>query len=299
MQADAAVQAANAGNWTSALAPARAAAGEDPDVMPYLFTEGLAAAQNGQHAEAAQAFQVVATKTDYPEAWLDLAAEQALLGRPQEAAASITAALRVGRQRPAVAIAAGDLALRIGDVATAQFALASAIVENPSFAGDPWWRLSPQQTIAPGVFAQALRAMAPAYQWQVALVTGDEAGARSEAGDDPAAQQVIAAWYGDAAATAALLNWCQAHPLDLPTLAWCARVQGHLGNVADANRWRAIANTIVGGAYSSGAELRVDPNTVVGRTGEGDPALFWAPYGYLRYAPWDILVPSLLHLTIE
>ena len=75
-----AVDLANTGQWPQADAEATTAITEDPAWSPYALTEGLTAANVGDHARAAAAFRRVATTDDLPEAWVDLAAEDAILG---------------------------------------------------------------------------------------------------------------------------------------------------------------------------------------------------------------------------
>jgi tetratricopeptide (TPR) repeat protein len=300
-----AVAAANAGQWAQADPLARSAATADPGLPPYQLTEGLAAARAGDHARAAEAFRRVVAADDLPEAWLDLAAEQALLGDAVSAQKSISAALRLGYQRPAVALPAGDLALRIGDPDLAAEAFRDALLATPSLAGDPWWSADPARAaLFPAVRTAAIDAGGPYAGWEIALETGDYIGARSQAEKlDPAsaanADRVIGAWTGDDAALHALLAQCAAHPLDVTALTWCARIEGHAGNDPEANRYRAWANTIIGNAYVAGAELRVNPDVQVGRSDAGNEALFYGYYTYRRPTPWDLLVPDLVHLTLE
>lgn len=301
-QNDAAVSRANVGDWSAADAPARAAAAADPAISPYLFTAGLTASRSGDHAAASAYFAVVAARDDLPEAWLDLAAEQAALGQTPEALRSIASALRLGIQRPAVAMPAGDLALRLGDDDLAARAFTGALSTTPSLAADPWWEADKDRArILPRIVESILGSTLP-LRWEVALMVGDRQRAGSAALDPASgdlAPEVVKAWTGDAAARDRLLGRCAADPLDLAALLWCARLEGQLGHLDRANDLRYLANTLNGGAYAAGAELRVIPNRVVGRTLEGGPAIFWGTYTYRRSTPWDILVPSLIHLTVE
>jgi tetratricopeptide (TPR) repeat protein len=299
-----AVALANAGDWVTADAPARAAVATDPDWPPYLMTEGLTAAWAGDHARAADAFRRVVASDDLPEAWLDLAAEEAALGNLSAAESALGEALRLGSQRPAVSVPAGDLALRIGNRELAMQAFTRALLAVPSLAGDPWWASDPlRAAIFPEVREAAIERAGPGG-WEIALASGDFIGARSLAEQlDQAsaanAAQVIDAWTGDAAAFQAVLDQCAARPLDITALWWCARLEGHAGDDGEANRYRAWANTIVGGAYVAGAELRVRQTVQIGRSEAGNPALFYGYYTYRRPTPWDLLVPSLVHLTLE
>ena len=300
-----AVAAADAGDWTAADPLARGAANADPGIPPYHLTEGLTAARAGDHARAAEAFQRVVAADDLPEAWLDLAAEQLALGDATSAERSVEEALRLGYQRPAVAMPAGDLALRMGNEALATTAFIAALVNTPSLAGDPWWTSEPARAkLFPSLRITAAEAGGPYAGWQIALETDDYLGARSLAERmDPAsaatAAPIIDAWSGDQAAFQAVLAQCAAHPLDVTALTWCARLEGHAGNDAEANRFRSWANTIIGNAYVAGAELRVNRNAQVGRSDAGNEALFYGYYTYRRPTPWDLLVPDLVHLTLE
>jgi O-antigen ligase/tetratricopeptide (TPR) repeat protein len=300
-----AVALADAGDWSAADGPAHAAATMDPGLPPYHMTEGLTADRAGDHARAADAFRQVVAADELPEAWLDFAAEESALGNAASASNAIRSALRLGYQRPAVAMAAGDLALRLGDEQMARQAFTSALITTPSLAGDPWWSADPDRaTLFAAVREAAIQQGGPYTGWEIALVSGDYIGARSLAERlDPAsaanASRIIDAWSGDADAFQAVLDQCTVRPLDLAALSWCARLEGHTGNDPEANRYRAWANTVEGNAYVAGAELRVNPTVQVGRSEAGNEALFYGYYTYRRPTPWDLLVPSLVHLTLE
>jgi hypothetical protein len=256
----------------------------------------------GQHAAAAADFAVVAARDDLPEAWLDLAAEQAELGQAPDALRSVAAALRLGIQRPAVAMPAGDLALRLGDDDLAVRAFMGAISTAPSLAADPWWAADEDRARSLQEVVGSILGSTVPLRWEVALMVGDGERAASAALDPASgdlAADVVKAWTGDAAARDRLLGHCAADPLDLDALLWCARLEGRAGQLGRANDLRYLANTLIGGAYSGGGELRVNPRPVIGRSSEGGPAIFWGTYTYRRSTPWDILVPSLIHLTLQ
>jgi len=302
LTANRAVDLANRGDWAAADAPAREAAAQDPRISSYLFTAGLTAAHAGDHEASAAYFELVTQTDDVPEAWLNLAAEQAELGDDAGAAASLQRALRIGYQRPAVAIAAGDLAMRIGQPGLAGQFLTHAAIVAPSILGDPWWLQTAARTEVRDSVAEGAAGFGPGVEWEVALMTGDVARARQVAatpGLDPSTVDFVDAWAGDEAAYQRLIDRCAADPLNISVLFWCARIEGHRGNVARANDYRYLANAQVGGTYRSGAELRVATEPMVGRSLEGNPAIFWGTYTYRRYTPWDVLVPSLVHLTLE
>ena len=303
MAASRAVDLANRGDWAAADAPAREAAASDPRISSYLFTAGLTAAHRGDHVASMTYFQLVTQTDDLPEAWLNLAAEQVAAGFTARAPHSIERALRLGSQRPAVLFAAADLALRIDAQEIAVPAFVAAVTRAPSLLGDlDYWASSPLlQQMRPTAAALAAEAAGQHLEWELALMTGRQDAAHDLAmtpGLDPSTVDFVDAWGGDEAAHARLAARCLDEPFNLQLLFWCARIEGHRGNVSRANDYRYLANAQVGGTYRSGAELRVAKTPLAGRSLEGNPAIFWGLYTYRRYTPWDVLVPSLVHLTL-
>lgn len=299
-----AVDLANRGDWAAADAPAREAAAQDPRISSYLFTAGLTAAHAGDHAASAAYFELVTRTDDVPEAWLNLAAEQAELGDTASATESLRRALRLGIQRPAVALAGADLALRIDQSDIAVRVFTTAVIQSPSILADvEYWSSSPLlQQMRPTATALAAEVAGPDVEWELALMTDHPEAARELAqapGLDPATVDFVDAWGGDHGAYERLVERCADDPLNLNALFWCARIEGRRGDDAAANGYRYLANAQVGGTYRAGAELRVAREPLTGRSLEGNPAIFWGLYTYRRYTPWDVLVPSLVHLTLE
>jgi O-antigen ligase/tetratricopeptide (TPR) repeat protein len=296
---DHAVQAANDVDWAAADAPAREAAALDPQISSYQFTAGLTAAHASDHGAAAAYFERVARQDDLPEAWLNLAAEQAALGRNGDAERSLRAALRVGYQRAIIAMPAGDLALRIGAQDLALEAFVASLIRAPSLAADSWWRENAERM---ALFEQAVDRSArtvPEVAWEIELMAGDVERALSHADPESSLPTlIIQAWDGDATAADRLFGQCGANQLDANFLAWCARTANHLGREAEASAYRERVAIISLGVSPSAAELRVSPSGMVGRQLPGDPADLWATYTYRRPAPWDVLVPSLIHLKL-
>jgi tetratricopeptide (TPR) repeat protein len=295
-----AVDLADTGDWTAALAPARAAAAADPDIEPYQFTAGLAADRVGDHAGAAAYFKDVADRDDLPEAWLNLAAEQAAMGAPGDALTSLGRALRLGSQRVEIAMPAGDLALRLGQVDLATNAFADSIVLDPTLAADPWWTTDPARAAAfPAIVSAASSKATPDGRWWIALMTGDveRAGELAALSSSPQiANDVIAAWTGDGVAVARLTARCFANPRDIGGIWWCARIEAHLGNVAQADRYRDQAEVVSAGSSGLTYQLRVNTKPVVGPTIPRSAAWDWGIYTYRRAIPSDMLVPGLVHL---
>jgi tetratricopeptide (TPR) repeat protein/O-antigen ligase len=295
-----ATEAANALDWAAADTPAREAAALDPQISSYQFTAGLTAARAGDHAASVEYFERVTAQNDLPEAWLDLAAEQAELGQTQAALTSLGSALRLGYERPAVSMPAGELALRLGDRAMAERAFSAAIANAASLAGDPWWQADPDRAAVLKLVVEDAIATAPGTSWQIALMAGERDVAESLAGDAagfPAL--VIGAWYGDPIAAKELAGRCNSSPLDEGLLAWCSRIASRRGDVVAAESFQERASLMNPGAGFGTAELRVSADGMVGRQLPGNPADLWATYTYRRPAPWDLLVPSLIHLRLE
>jgi O-antigen ligase/tetratricopeptide (TPR) repeat protein len=295
---DQAVTLANVGRWSEARQPALQAAAMDPDISAYGFTAGLVEAHAGNHAAAAAFFRRVAQHDDLPEAWINLAQEDLASGNQGAVSESIAEALRLGRQRPAISMAAGDLAMRIGDEATAKDAFVAAVSNTPSLLADPWWRDGgPRQTLLGAVALSAIELAPPDRAWEFALMSGDATRARSLT-SDPEILNFIGSWQGDSAALDRLRASCAAQPLNIGLIQLCARAEGRVGNVDRANDLRYIADAQVGGAFTGGAETRVNEGPVLGQDLAGNPAFFWGTYTYRRPTPWDVLVPGLVHLTL-
>ena len=303
IQQDRATTAANDRDWTAADAPARSAAALDPDIGSYQLTAGLTASRAGDHQAAAQYFARVAERDDLPEAWLNLAAEQFELDLPAQALESVRRSLRVGWQRPVISLPAGDLALKLGDPELATEAFGAAMSRIPSLAADPWWAQSDERTsVLPAALEEAVRLASPDHRWEIMLMAGDTARARALAvAADPTGygSKVVDAWAGADSTATQLLDECRANPLDQVRILWCARLASHRGETAVANAFLDLANISWQSSYVGGAETRVSETGMTGRQLIGDPADLWATYTYRRPAPWDILVPTLLHLTIE
>ena len=297
---------ANAGRWAEAVEPAETAAREDPDIPAYQVMLGLALAHADRDAEAATAFRRAVTVDGLPESWLNLAAEEHLLGHDSDAVSGWDQAMRVGYQRAAISFAAGELALELGDVDRATRALVHAVSSVPSLAADPWWGGAPErQTILPAVIDGAIDA-APANGWQIALMAGEPNRAMDLADqpdvDEELARTVVEAWSTTPAMTdddarQAILDRCDQRPFDPAVLGWCARLSARAGEIDRANDYRHRAFIL---AYDlEMAELRVSTEPLVGRTVEGFVASFYGTYTYRRPTPWDLLVPSLAHLTYK
>ncbi|MEZ0241458.1 MAG: O-antigen ligase family protein [Chloroflexota bacterium] len=286
---------ANAGNWAAAAAPAAEAAAMDPDISPYVMTAALAAARTGDHQTAVLLFGRVARRDDLPEAWLDLASELQAAGRISESKAALQGALRVGQQDPTIAMAAGDLALDLGDRATAAAAFAAAIQVAPSLAGDPWARQAPDRAVAFDAAAQrVLETAAPALRMDLQLMLGDDAAAsKTSAENGLGAEALISAWSGDPAAERTVLDQCERKPTDVAALSWCVRLETHLGKTAEAQRFRRLAD--VNAAVPTWMRVKTEATgpTIVGG------AYQWGTYTYRRPTPVDLLLPSLIHLTLQ
>lgn len=301
-----AVDLANSGEWVAADGPAREAAASDPDVAPYLLTMGLAAANLGDHQRAAAAFRSVAESDDLPEAWLDLAAEETLLGKDPAAGVALDRAARLGLQRPALAMAIGDLSLRLNDEGLALEAFARAVMLVPSLAGDPWWHQDPARaSLFRSVVDRAIADAGAASGWEIALMAGDPARAKGllAAADLVdgvlVPDDVVDAWTGSDTAYRRILAACDLNPLDPQALGWAARLSARRGDISSADRYLRWAFVVSSAAVEAGTELRVSDHPMLGRTARGDVAEFWGAYTYRRFTPWNVLAPAVVQLSIR
>jgi tetratricopeptide (TPR) repeat protein len=241
---------------------------------------------------------------DLPEAWLGLASAEHALGSDDAAREAVRRALRLGYQRAAVAMAAGELAYRLGDREVAVDAFAAAIRLIPNLAADPYWATLDDEAFVATVVDAAIESSGPDGRWEIRWMAGDADEARELARSlDPEArrraEQIIDAWAGNTEAVEGVLDDCAARPLDIVAVQWCARLEGQLGNADERERYRAWAEAITGGASAAGAETRVSTTTLVGRSLEGEVASFWGTYTYRRPTAWDVLAPDLIHLTLK
>ena len=303
-----AVGLANDGKWAAALEPAEGAAREDPDIPAYQVTYGLTLARAGRHEDAIAAFRRAVAVDGFPETWLNIAAEEHVLGHEADAIEAWDKAMRLGYERPAVAFAAGVLALELQDENRAIDAFASAIAITPSLAGDPWWEAAPDrlavyERAVNSAFEHALAGL----DWEIALMARQPDHAAlltlDPDVDGAFARTVIEAWSNTPAMTddearQSINRRCGEQPLNATPLGWCARLSARAGEEDEANRYRKWAFTLGADAALS-AELRVSPVEIVGRSAQGGLAEFYGTYTYRRPTPWDLLVPSLAHLTFQ
>jgi O-antigen ligase len=302
LKADGAVGAANRRDWEGALPLIQAAAREDPALPSYAFTLGLVSAALGDLPAARREFETAANGDQLPEAWLDLAAIQLREGDPSAARETLSKALRLGVQQPANDVAAAWMYLRMDDPGAATASLAEAIAKIPSLAGDPYLAADPGfATIRADAVARALATADEDAAWEIALVSGDPATARSLAGqlvrdDRVLAETVIDAWGGSQPAVAALDALARQRALDRGTLSWAARVARRSKDdeaAARYQRWGAL----IGGITA--AETRIVESREAGDPISGSNTGFHSQYVYRRPAPTDHLVPWLPRLTDE
>ena len=299
----------NEGHWQEADALATRAAAEDPSWPPYQFTLGLTAARVGDHERAATAFRRSAAADDLPEAWLDLAAEEAARGGEAPAREALGRAARLGLQRPALAIAIGDLALRLGDSDLAITAFVAAIQKAPSLAGDPWWHLdAAREAMYAATVDDALAADDQDAAWQIALASGDSKRAvrTIQAATDAARLppmaasrvDIVEAWDGDLGAWDRVVRACVAWPSDYLLIPWCGRIANRIGDTTTADRFAEWAYLLL---EPDGAthEIRVAATPPIGRTIAGAVADFYGTYTYRRPTPWNPLVPTLVQLEVK
>jgi O-antigen ligase len=293
----------NSGDWVGGGQLARTVRTADPDLPAYQLLDGLAAAHDGEATRALALLEPVASETDLPEAWVDVAALRLQAGRPGDALEALDKASVLGLQRPAVAIAIADLALGAGDPGKAAQAGGFAIAERPSLAADPWWQQTPnRKDLLAASIVDAVKISGPDATWEIELMAAqsgvlnlDAAQAdAAHASNPPFAQAVIEAWQGDVAAEGRLETACANDPLNGP-IGWCARVAAHLGDSSAAARYRRWDEMLNLDDEDSLYETRIETAPSQPTTA-GAVAYVWPLDAYRRYGIWDLFVPGLPHL---
>ena len=296
-----AVAQVNAGKTSEALLQAESAVAADPAMTPYQFTLGVAAADAGDLQTAEGAFQTVATRDDFPEAWLDLAAVYLRLGNPSGARSALRQAMRVGWQQSLVSVAAGDLYMRLGDANDAALAIAHAYVLAPELAADPYWSSRRRLRMAADrAVAEAVATSPKDVAYRVLMAAGRTVEAESVAaqlsvGSTPALLYVRA-WNGDRSALSQLAAYALAHPYDSAVnLAGLAAER--LGDQALANRMDGIASQQGVGVTRARLLLTIAQTCGPCPQPPGADAQLYGFYTYRRPIPADLLVLDLPRLA--
>jgi tetratricopeptide (TPR) repeat protein len=295
----------NDGHADLAYPWAREAAAGDPNLAPYQFTYGLAAARTGNSAEAAGAFRRAALLDGLPESWLGLADAQVQLGDADGARDSLARALRVGVQQPGVSIAAADLHLRLGDVRQARALVATTIAAVPSLAGDPGLaaHVAPMVDVK-SIVDDLIATAGPDAAVELAVLGNrlDEAGTLAKGlapGRREMFLELIKAWTGDPTEVQRFLTRASERPLDIEVLNWCSRLSDHLGHPAEARRYRAWANIDNGLSGIPGLTVHVTVGPSGPSRNGGITSAFYGHYTYRRPTPWDQLPIDVWRLTYE
>jgi tetratricopeptide (TPR) repeat protein len=295
-----ATNAANRGDWSIALDRARAAVESEPDMPPYLFTLGLAAAKVGEVEEARDAFRRSAEMDDYPTSWLNVASLEISLGDPIAARRALEAAMRLGRTQPQVAVGAATIYAELGNTDETASAVADALTTAPGLASDPYWSSGAALEAAwSSAIPMAIGRLPEGVAYQLALEAGQLDVARQVVASLPGSQQepflaVIEAWTGDIQAFQSVYAWAAANPLNGNIVASCYRVASHaLDDLGlDPTTWSC-----------DGAGYAYEPFLV--RVGDAPTSREWLPGPnatwhfqgvYERFVPFDELVPGLPHL---
>jgi O-antigen ligase len=293
-----ATDSANAGDWSAALGAARRAVAEDPDLPPYLFTQGIAAAHEGRLPEARDALRRSAGIDDYPIAWVNLAQVELELGNHVAARAALDRAMRLGFQNPQVAYGAMTLYEHLDDREAAVSAAADALVAAPTLASDPAWGMTELATLFDAAVPLALDRAEPSVGYLIAMEAGRVEDALRLAASLPmddrsVAQAAVQAWNGDRAAFEELHRLASANSLDNVDVAICRRVaeRSHepdwpydwTGECTGTGPFRYPAIRV--GSPAAGLAYLPGPN-----------ATWHFQFVYRRFAPNDEVVPGLPHL---
>jgi O-antigen ligase len=298
----AAVTAANQGDWAQALGPAISAAREDPLIAPYQLTLGLAAAGSRDWATAEAAFRRAADIDDLPAAWLGLALSQLEQDAPnEEVAHDLERALRLGIQQPAVAFAAAQLYDRIGMTAEADDAFVASLTGAPELAGERAWPLDAVTSARLEGILEGAMAAAPGVAWELALLVGDSERARELVADPVGSSfqsQVIDAWAGDGDAVASIQALADENVYNPWILAWAARVSEHAGDRQAAERYRRLVDLGIRGA-DQGVEVGIGERVAQRDAALGTRTYYYGNYMHRRTTPIDVIVPGIPGLIIR
>ena len=283
-------------SWTAGIALVLAV---DPDMPPYLFTAGLAAAHLGDLAGARDLIEHSARIDDFPTAWIDVASLESDLGNPDAARAALARGTRLGFQQPQLALDAAELYLKLGDRESAVEMAVAAIIAAPSLAADRVWDAPRWLALREDIVARTLSSGPPDIVYVSALSVGRIDDARRLVAAIPEDQReipelMVAAWSGDIGAFGRLHGLAIDNPLDQQLVAlcrWVAQVgrEAHPGSTAwscDRAGWSPVF-TIV-------ASADPPPSRVVL---PGPNSSWHFQYAYRRTSPFDELVPGLPHLA--
>ena len=297
-------------NWPAAYEVASRLAADDPGITAYHFVLGLSAARVGEIAQASRELELAATKDDFPQGWLNVAAVRLESGDLTGTREAIDRALRLGRQDVAIVFPSGVILLKLGDDAEAIRAFVGALALTPSLASDPYWRQPSVSGLATQVFDQAIARSGAGSAFEIALLTGrtDQA-SQTAARLDPAQHafldQVLRAWNGANHAYEAVRARAAANPNDTQALAWSARLAHRSGDFALSESYRRQLDLMnVFTAIGNGMDLRVAPNGGTSYSeGQPQPGLnngwSYGVFTYLRQIPVDIFVPGVPHLVLQ
>jgi O-antigen ligase/tetratricopeptide (TPR) repeat protein len=297
---DAAVASLARGDARDTMERLESVLSDDP-ISPYRYLEALALAHAGRVDDARNAFALVAATDDYPQAWLNIAALTLSRGDQPGARDALRRALRLGIQQPAIAIAAGELFLRLSDQRSASAAFAAALSIAPALADDPWFQATPDRRTAWREAVDQVEATDPGIA--VPLIAGDTEVARAHAvtaADGGLATLIVDAWQGSTDAQLELEARAVKAPLDYGPVAWLARIATRSGDPGASARYREWAAT-VGGIPDAdiGADTIVTDAPRPGVQVPGPNANSEFLYSYRRPMVWDVLIDGLPKLTMD
>ena len=196
---------------------------------PYLFTQGLAAAHQGNVEEARDALREAAEIDDFPTSWLDVAQLELELGNSPAARDALQRAMRIGFQNPQVAYGAMAIYEALGEGDAAVSAAVDALVAAPELASDPAWSASPRlQAIYQTALPAALKRAEPAIGYRIAMEAGrhEDASRLASLVDEDnraVAELAVAGRFGDKDAFDELHRIAAANPLNAGDASACRR----------------------------------------------------------------------------
>jgi putative inorganic carbon (HCO3(-)) transporter len=293
------------GYWQLALDDYDAARRADPGFSLYELQTASALARVGRTAEARNMLRGAVQQDPVAMNVVGLAALDAAAGDAEAARAHLLHAAASGIGEPAVALNAGLVAERIGDVDTALDQFANAIAWDPPLASANVWTMPPRKVPFANVLAAARARTNPLDAALMLAYSGDTDVARAELENQPSSPTrdayiatVIALGGNGSNSMAAFRSILDKNPSDWVTAALAARVAGRVEASADAARYIAWAIALQGdsapGLISEASVVPASPNDASASMPLNYP---WSTY--LRPITPYVLMPGLTLIGVR
>jgi len=238
------------GQWRQALEQYNAARDQDAAFTLYALQQASALARLNDPEAARDVLEEAVAEDPVSMNVIGLAALEQQLGDTEAARTHLLQAAASGIGEPAVALNAGLVAERLGDLDVALDQFANAIAWDPALASSDLWTSPPRKLDFATILAAARGRTGPLDAALIRAYAGDAIGAREELERQPTNSSrdlyvaIVIGLAGDAAtAFASFDRTLQANPSDWLTAAYAARLARRLqadDEAADYSMW-AIA----------------------------------------------------------